>query len=111
MSFPATRGRLSGIGVAVGYVGTLLTAVILLLLGITESPDPIFPIAGVLFAIFAVPIFLVVREPTPPPGSERVTWADLRGSFAPGRGDDPPRPAGAGPAPVPGRAGCSTRTR
>jgi UMF1 family MFS transporter len=81
VSFPATRGRLSGIGVAVGYVGTLLTAVVLLLLGITESPDPIFPIAGVLFAIFAVPIFLVVREPTPPPGTERVTWADVRGSL------------------------------
>ena len=28
-----------------------------------------------------MPIFLVVREPTPPPGTERVTWADVRGSL------------------------------
>ncbi len=82
VSTPATRGRLSGIGVGIGYVGTLLTAVTLLALGITESPDPIFLIAGILFAIFAVPIFIFVREPKPAPGSEKVTWADARGSFS-----------------------------
>ena len=81
ISFPATRGRLSGIGVGVGYVGTLLTAVVLLGLGITDTPDPIFLIAGILFAVFAVPIFLFVKEPPAPPGLERVSWADIRGSF------------------------------
>ena len=82
VSTPATRGRLSGIGVGIGYIGTLLTAVTLLALGITESPDPIFLIAGILFAIFAIPIFVVVREPRPAPGTERVSWSDVRGSFA-----------------------------
>jgi UMF1 family MFS transporter len=62
VSRPETRGRLSGIGVGVGYMGTIFAAVTLILLGITESPDPIFFVAGVLFAIFAVPIFLVVRD-------------------------------------------------
>ena len=62
VSRPATRGRLSGIGVGVGYMGTIFAAVTLLLLGITESPDPIFFVAGVLFAVFAIPIFLVVRD-------------------------------------------------
>ena len=62
VSRPATRGRLSGIGVGVGYMGTIFAAVTLLLLGITESPDPIFFVAGVLFALFAIPIFLVVRD-------------------------------------------------
>ncbi len=81
VSYPATRGRLSGIGVGIGYVGTLLTAVVLLGLGITESPDPIFLIAGILFAVFAVPIFLFVKEPPAPAGSERVTLDDIRGSF------------------------------
>jgi UMF1 family MFS transporter len=81
ISFPVTRGRLSGIGVGVGYGGTLLTAVVLLSLGITERPDPIFLIAGVLFAGFAVPIFVFVREPKPAPGRERVSWADIRGSL------------------------------
>ncbi len=81
VSFPATRGRLSGIGVGVGYLGTLVTAVVLLGLGITETPDPIFLIAGILFAVFAIPIFLVVKEPPAPAGRERVSWADIRGSF------------------------------
>jgi UMF1 family MFS transporter len=62
VSRPETRGRLSGIGVGVGYMGTIFAAVTLIVLGITETPDPIFFIAGVLFAIFAIPIFLVVRE-------------------------------------------------
>jgi UMF1 family MFS transporter len=81
VSTPETRGRLSGIGVGVGYGGTLLTAVVLLGLGITETPDPIFLIAGILFALFAIPIFVVVREPAPPPGTERVGWADVRASL------------------------------
>jgi MFS transporter, UMF1 family len=82
VSYPATRGRLSGIGVAVGYGGTLLSAVVLLALGITETADPIFLVAAVLFAVFAVPIFVIVREPPAAPGTERVSWGDVRGSFA-----------------------------
>ena len=62
VSRPATRGRLSGIGVGVGYMGTIFAAVTLLLLGITDSPDPIFFVAGVLFAVFAIPIFLAVHD-------------------------------------------------
>ena len=102
VSFPATRGRLSGIGVGVGYLGALVTAVVLLGLGITETPDPTFLICGVLFAVFAIqisigehellisgilfavfaiPIFLIVKEPPAPAGRERVSWADIRGSF------------------------------
>jgi UMF1 family MFS transporter len=62
---PLARGRLSGIGVALGYVGTLLVGG-LLLLGITIEDDRSTPstfvlVAG-LFAIFAGPIFLFVRE-------------------------------------------------
>ena len=62
VSRPETRGKLSGIGVGVGYMGTIFAALTLILLGITETPDPIFFIAGVLFAVFAIPIFLVVRD-------------------------------------------------
>jgi UMF1 family MFS transporter len=81
VSSPETRGRLSGIGVGVGYLGTLVTAITLLALGITETPDPIFLIAGILFTIFAIPIFVIVREPVPPPGRERVTREDARRSL------------------------------
>jgi MFS transporter, UMF1 family len=80
VSRPETRGRLSGIGVGVGYMGTIFAAVTLILLGITDSPDPIFFIAGILFAVFAVPIFLVVRD-QPKEGAPRVTMADALGSL------------------------------
>ncbi len=66
VSYPATRGKLSGIGVAVGYMGTIFVALVLLLLDV--GPEGMFLVAGVLFAIFATPIFLVVREqPTASP--------------------------------------------
>ncbi|HJP72407.1 MAG TPA: MFS transporter, partial [Candidatus Limnocylindria bacterium] len=63
---PVTRGRLSGIGVALGYCGTLLVGV-LLLLGISTDPDgrstpSTFLLVGGLFLLFAGPLFLLVRE-------------------------------------------------
>ncbi len=60
VSFPSTRGRLSGMGVAVGYMGTIFVAIVLIILGV--GAEQTFLVAGTLFAIFAVPIFLVVRE-------------------------------------------------
>ena len=62
---PLARGRLSGIGVALGYCGTLLVGV-LLLLGITIEDDrstpSTFVLVGGLFLLFAGPLFLLVRE-------------------------------------------------
>jgi UMF1 family MFS transporter len=62
VSNPVNRGKLSGLGVGIGYMGTIFVSVVLLALGITESPDPIFFISGILFAVFAIPIFLLVRD-------------------------------------------------
>jgi len=63
---PPARGRLSGIGVALGYCGTLLVGV-LLLLGVSTGPDgestsSTFVLVGSLFALFAAPLFLVVHD-------------------------------------------------
>jgi len=63
---PIARGRLSGIGVALGYCGTLLVGV-LLLAGIStdadgESTAATFALVAGLFVIFAAPLFLLVRE-------------------------------------------------
>ena len=63
---PIARGRLSGIGVALGYCGTLLVGV-LLLLGISTDTDgrstpSTFVLVGGLFLLFAGPLFLLVRE-------------------------------------------------
>ncbi len=80
VSRPETRGRLSGIGVGVGYAGTIFVGVLLLALGvlIDIGVNERFLIAAVLFAAFAIPLFLVVRE-TGPIG--RVSWSDVAGSL------------------------------
>jgi UMF1 family MFS transporter len=76
VSRPESRGRLSGIGVAVGYFGTIFSG--LFLLAFSVAVDNRFLVAGVLFGIFAIPIFLFVRES----GTiGRVSMADVLGSL------------------------------
>lgn len=63
---PPARGRLSGVGVGLGYCGTLLVGV-LLLLGVSTnaegaSTSTTFLLVAGLFAVFAAPLFLTVRE-------------------------------------------------
>ena len=78
VSLPTTRGRLSGIGVAVGYCGTIFAGIILVALGVPVEAR--FTVAAALFAIFAIPIFIVVRERGPVgPG---VGVRDLIGSWS-----------------------------
>ncbi|HEY8167999.1 MAG TPA: MFS transporter [Candidatus Limnocylindrales bacterium] len=77
VSLPATRGRLSGIGVGVGYMGTITVG--LLLAAAAVDVDLIFLVAGVLFAVFAVPIFLIVRER--PTSDERFHVRDVPGAM------------------------------
>jgi MFS transporter, UMF1 family len=77
VSRPETRGRLSGIGVAIGYGGTIFSGLVLLALG--GKVEDRFLVAGALFAVFAVPIFIFVRESGP---IGRVTVADVVGSLA-----------------------------
>ena len=82
VSRPATRGTLSGIGVAIGYLGTIFSGLLILALEVlVDMPvSQRFVLAAALYAIFAIPIFLVVREAPPPPGS-RLRVTDLVGSF------------------------------
>jgi len=63
---PGMLGRLSGVGVALGYVGTIASG---LLFGLTVTADgettaASFLLIGSLFAIFAIPIFAIVHERT-----------------------------------------------
>jgi UMF1 family MFS transporter len=76
VSRPESRGRLSGIGVGVGYLGTIFSGLFLLILGV--AVDDRFLVAGILFAVFAIPIFLFVRESGP---IGRVSKADVLGSL------------------------------
>jgi UMF1 family MFS transporter len=78
VSKPESRGRVSGIGVAVGYIGTILIAVLILVTDSGSGPLT-FLMAAVLFAVFAAPIFLVVREQKA--SDYRFKVADALGSW------------------------------
>lgn len=85
---PETRGRLSGVGVALGYVGSIVSA---LLLGLTTDPNgditaTSFLLIGSLFAVFAIPIFVIVRERHAMLGSFTMgealrSWSQLRATL------------------------------
>ena len=78
VSYPASRGRLSGIGTAIGYCGTVVVGLLIFLLDIPVADR--FRLAAVLYLLFSIPIFLVVRErkdPAEPP----LTARDVIASF------------------------------
>ena len=86
VSKPESRGRVSGIGVAVGYLGTIAIALLILILD-SGSGSLTFFMAAILFAIFALPIFLVVREPARTGQRFKVrdavgSWSQLRTTIA-----------------------------
>jgi UMF1 family MFS transporter len=81
VSKPESRGRISGIGVAVGYIGTIVIGVLILVLDTGSGPLTFFLAAG-LFAAFGLPIFFVVREQAIPGYRFRVadalaSWSQL----------------------------------
>ena len=78
VSYPATRGKLSGIGTAIGYCGTVFVGLLIFLLDIPVVDR--FRLSALLFLVFAIPIFVFVREPRVP-GQAAVTAADVRDSF------------------------------
>jgi MFS transporter, UMF1 family len=67
VSFPETRGTLSGFGVAIGYGGTIFIGLLIFLLDLPI--ESVFFVAAALYGLFAIPLFLVVREAKPPPGT------------------------------------------
>ena len=109
VSQPETRGRLSGIGVAIGYVRhDLRRAADPALLGIPVG-RPVFLVAGVLFArLRRTDLPLRPRAGADRP---RSPGADVVGSLAQLRADDRARARGARAAALPASAGSSTPTR
>ena len=77
VSHPDTRGRLSGIGTGIGYCGTVVVGLLIFLLDIPVEDR--FRLTSILFLLFSIPIFLVVRErkpdPPPPPMTAREAIA------------------------------------
>jgi UMF1 family MFS transporter len=77
VSYPETRGRLSGIGTAIGYCGTIVVGLLIFLLDVPVVDR--FRLAAALFLIFAIPIFLIVREPRSDQRS--LTFSEVVASF------------------------------
>ena len=63
VSTKRTRGVIGGFGISVGYLGSFLGIVTGLLLLERIGHVGIFRVTALIFAIFAVPIFLFVKEP------------------------------------------------
>ncbi|NJD10934.1 MAG: MFS transporter [Gemmatimonadetes bacterium] len=61
VSTPENRGRIGGIGVGIGYLGSYIAVGIGMALGVGDMPR-LFTIIGVAFLAFAAPCFLFVRE-------------------------------------------------
>ena len=60
VSTPANRGWVSGLANGLGYLGTILMGLIILLGGF--SVEQVFVIAPAIFALMAIPMFLVIKE-------------------------------------------------
>lgn len=72
VSTEENRGRIGGIGVAIGYIGSFVGLAIGYVVG-NENKPLLFTLIAVAFLLFAVPCFLFVRErgnPNPRP----ITW-------------------------------------
>ena len=86
VSTPDNRGRIGGLGVGVGYVGTIIGALSIRALTF-EAGEPTtasFVLSALLYAGFAIPIFLVIRERrgSAARSSRAMLRWDFRGSWA-----------------------------
>lgn len=78
VSTEENRGKIGGIGVGVGYLGSYFAVGIGLAVGAEDKPF-LFAAIGVAFLLFSIPCFLFVRErgnPRPRP----IGWAMVRDS-------------------------------
>jgi UMF1 family MFS transporter len=67
VSTPENRGRISGWGIGVGYVGSIIAVVAGGLLLDTYGYPTLFRTISVLFLVFALPSFLFIKERPRPP--------------------------------------------
>src|SRR5262245_25115414 len=80
VSYPETRGKLSGIGVAIGYCGTIFVGLLIFFLDIPVGDR--FLLSAALYGLFAIPIFILVKDPAgamrPSLGDVLHSWAQLK---------------------------------
>lgn len=79
VSTEENRGRISGIGVGVGYLGSFLA----IGLGyVVTAHEPRFPVIAALFMVFALPCFFFVRERGNPNPKPVFDWRAIADSTA-----------------------------
>ena len=83
VSTPENRGRIGGIGVGIGYLGSYVAIGMGLLLGVDTLPKLVrlFSFIAIGFLIFAIPCFLFVKErgnPHPRPITLRMALESTR---------------------------------
>ncbi|MEO8571369.1 MAG: MFS transporter [Chloroflexota bacterium] len=78
VSRPGSRGKLSGIGTGIGYCGTVFVGLLIAFVDIPVADR--FRLTAILFLLFAIPIFVFVRDPRRS-GEPSLTAADIRNSF------------------------------
>jgi UMF1 family MFS transporter len=78
VSTPENVGMVSGIGIGVGYLGSFVAVVLGMLLLDDYGEPAVFKAIAVLFALFAIPTFLFVKER--PRGAEPGSAPSLRTS-------------------------------
>ncbi|MEX2180403.1 MAG: MFS transporter [Gemmatimonadaceae bacterium] len=77
----ANRGRISGIGVGVGYLGSYFAVGIGILMG-KEDKAALFTAIGIAFLVLAIPCFLFVRERGNPNVRPVFGWRMIQESTA-----------------------------
>ncbi len=76
---PEKFGKVSGIGFAVGYLGSLAAIAATMNLLLTKKYPETFLVTAVLFAIFSIPIFLFVPEHRHE--AKKYSWKIITDSF------------------------------
>lgn len=72
VSTPRNRGRVGGLGIGLGYVGSFLGVAVGLATVDRLGYPFVFRATALLFLLFAIPIFLLVREPRAPATPPRL---------------------------------------
>jgi UMF1 family MFS transporter len=82
---PEKRGRLSGVGVALGYTGTIVAGLLFRFTTDADGTSTVasFLLVGSMFTLFAMPLFFLVRERRPAGVPFRAidavrSWSQLR---------------------------------
>ena len=62
VSTPANRGTISGLGQGIGYTGALIAVGVAILFSEPKGYEFVFRVVAVLFLLFALPTFLLLKE-------------------------------------------------